>query len=135
MRFIILETTESSAIEKLYKSSNNSVVRERCMFLKLSMQRKPMQEISRIMQVGRLRISRFFNAWDKASTLEEKLKTLQIKKGRGAKLKLEKVKEILPDLVRENSRNLNVVVSILAENHQIKVCKLTLQAFLKETKI
>ena len=53
----------------------------------------------------------------------------------GLMLTLDPVKEILPDLIRENSRNLNVVLSILAEKHQINVCKITLQNFLKEAKI
>jgi hypothetical protein len=61
--------------------------------------------------------------------------TVAVKKGRGAKVKLDSVKEILPELVKENSRNLNVVLSILAEKYQINVCKVTLQNFLKEAKI
>lgn len=105
------------------------------MFLKLSVDKKSIMEISRIMKVGRLRVTLFFNAWEAAKTLKDKQETLGIKKGRGAKLKLEKVADILPELVKENSRNLNVVLDILEREHQIKITKQTLINFLKETKI
>lgn len=131
MRFIELTEEEKALIETLHKKSSSSVVRERCMFLKLSMQKKSMMEISRIMEVGRLRVTLFFNAWRDAPSLSEKEKTLSIKKGRGAKSKLEKVKFILPDLVKENSRNLKVVLSILEKEYGIKTTKSTLTNFLK----
>ena len=131
MRFIELTEEESILVEKLYKNSDSSVVRERCMFLRLSVQKKSMMEVSRIMQVGRLRVTLFFNAWEQAKNLAQKKKTLSIKGGRGAKLKLEPVKNILPDLVKQNSRNLNVVLSILEKEHAIKITKPTLRNFLK----
>ncbi|WBX95590.1 MULTISPECIES: hypothetical protein [Chryseobacterium] len=131
MRFIELTEEESILVENLYKNSDSSVVRERCMFLRLSAQKKSMMEISRIMEVGRLRVTLFFNAWEQAENLSEKQKTLSIKTGRGAKLKLDPVKDILPDLVKENSRNLNVVLNILEREHEIKITKPTLRNFLK----
>lgn len=131
MRFIELTEEESILVENLYKNSDSSVVRERCMFLRLSAQKKSMMEISRIMQVGRLRVTLFFNAWEQAENLSEKQKTLSIKTGRGAKLKLDPVKDILPDLVKENSRNLNVVLNILEREYEIKITKPTLRNFLK----
>ncbi|WP_139326127.1 hypothetical protein [Chryseobacterium gambrini] len=131
MRFIELTEEESILVENLYKNSDSSVVRERCMFLRLSVQKKSMMEISRIMEVGRLRVTLFFNAWEQAENLSEKQKTLSIKTGRGAKLKLDPVKDILPDLVKENSRNLNVVLNILEREHEIKITKPTLRNFLK----
>lgn len=131
MRFIELTEEESILVENLYKNSDSSVVRERFMFLRLSAQKKSMMEISRIMQVGRLRVTLFFNAWEQAENLSEKQKTLSIKTGRGAKLKLDPVKDILPDLVKENSRNLNVVLNILEREHEIKITKPTLRNFLK----
>lgn len=131
MRFIELTEEESILVENLYKNSDSSVVRERFMFLRLSAQKKSTMEISRIMQVGRLRVTLFFNAWEQAENLSEKQKTLSIKTGRGAKLKLDPVKDILPDLVKENSRNLNVVLNILEREHEIKITKPTLRNFLK----
>lgn len=135
MRYIELLEEEKKIVDYLYKNSPNSVVRERCMFLKLSVDRKSMMEISRIMKVGRLRVTLFFNAWEKAKTLKDKQETLGIKKGRGAKLKLKKVADLIPELVKENSRNLNVVLDILEREHQIKMTKQTLINFLKGTKI
>ena len=105
------------------------------MFLKLSGDKKSMMEISRIMKVGRLRVTLFFNAWESAKTLKVKQETLGVKKGRGAKLKLKIVADILPELVKENSRNLNVVLEILEREHQLKMTKQTLITFLKGTKI
>lgn len=135
MRFIKLSEEERKVVDYLGKKSDNSVIRERCMFLKLSEDKKSMMEISRIMKVGRLRVTLFFNAWEKAESLKDKQDTLGIKKGRGAKLKLQKVAEIITELVRENSRNLNVVLDILEREHQIKITKQTLINFLKDTKI
>lgn len=135
MRFITLSEEEQNLVNKLEKESPNHITRLRCNLLKLSHKKLSMKEISRLTDIKWLRIVEFFNAWESAKNLDEKLKTLSIKKGRGAKVKLDSVKEILPDLVKENSRNLNVVLSILAEKHQINVCKITLQNFLKETKI
>ena len=135
MRYITLTEEEQILVNKLEKESPNHITRLRCNLLKLSNKKLSMKAISRLTDVKWLRIVDFFNAWENAVNLEEKLKTLSIKKGRGAKEKLEPVKDIIPDLVNENSRNLKAVLSILAEEHQINVCKVTLQTFLKETKI
>jgi transposase len=135
MRFVELLEEERKVVDYLYKNSTSSVVRERCMFLKFSDDKKSMMEISRLMKVGRLRVNLFFNAWEKAETLKDKQETLGIKKGRGAKLKLKIVAGILPELVKENSRNLNVVLDILEREHQLKITKQTLITFLKGTRI
>lgn len=68
MRFIKLSEEERKVVDYLGKKSDNSVIRERCMFLKLSEDKKSMMEISRIMKVGRLRVTLFFNAWEKAES-------------------------------------------------------------------
>lgn len=49
-----------------------------------------------------LRIVNFFNAWEEADGLEAKT-------GRGAKPKLEPVKEVVSNILEANYRNLNVV--------------------------
>jgi hypothetical protein len=131
MRFLIISEAEETLATNLYKTSKNSVVRQRCLFIKLTLKRESMCEIARLSNVKWLTVVRFFNAWEAAKTIEEKRATLEIKKGRGAKSKLESVASILPNLVKENSRNLNVILDILAKNNNIKICKLTLQNFLK----
>jgi ABC-type branched-subunit amino acid transport system ATPase component len=135
MRFIILSEEEQNLANRLEKESPSHIVRLRCKLLLLSSKKLSMKEISRLTDVKWLRIVAFFNAWGKAKNITEKQKTLSIKKGRGAKPKLDCVKEIIPGLVRKNSRNLNAVLSILAEKYQINICKVTLQNFLKEAKI
>ena len=78
---------------------------------------------------------RFFNAWDAGKSKQAKLQTLVIKPSRGAKSKLEGVKELIPQLVKEHRRNLNTVLSILQQEYAIKVCKKTLQVFLKAERL
>ena len=133
MRFVKISQEELKMVCNLYKKSDNSVVRERCMFLKLSHQKKSMMEIARTLGVGRWRIRSFFTAWEQAKEMTEKQATLGIKKGRGAKSKLEKVKEKIPDLVEKNARNLNVVLDILKREYGVEICKETLRNFLKQT--
>ncbi len=135
MRYIILSEEEQISVNKLEKESSNQITRLRCNLLKLSNKKLSMKEISRRTDNKWLRIVAFFNAWENAENIGEKQKILAVKKGRGAKVKLDSVKEVLPELVKENSRNLNVVLSILDEKYQINVCKVTLQNFLKEAKI
>ncbi|MCC9033008.1 hypothetical protein LNP80_13590 [Chryseobacterium sp. C-39] len=135
MRFITLSEKEQILVNKLEKESPNHITRLRCNLLKLSHKKLSMKEVSRLTDIKWLRIVEFFNAWENAETLSEKQKTLYIKEGRGAKVKLDPVKEILPGLIKENSRNLKVILSILSEKHQINVSKVTLQNFLKETNL
>ncbi|OAV68662.1 hypothetical protein Barb4_01999 [Bacteroidales bacterium Barb4] len=47
------------------------------------------------------------------------------------KIKLDPVKDLLPQLIENHSRNLNPVLNELEKKHGIKVCKSTLQTFLK----
>jgi transposase len=129
MRFVRLTEEERSQLEYLYKTNANHVVRERCQCLLLSDQGHKMTAISCILNINWLKIVRFFNAWESA---EDKYMTLSIASGRGAKVKLESVKDLLPDLVQEHSRNLNPILVELKTKHNIRVCKLTLQNFLKD---
>lgn len=129
MRYIDLTEAENQKLGELYKTSNNHVTRERCLCLLLSAKKHSMKEISRITGINWLKIVRLFNEWKQA---EDKYTTLSIAKGRGAKVKLESVKDILPALVDQHSRNLNPILDELKTKYNIRVCKLTLQNFLKE---
>ncbi len=128
MRYIRLSEEEKHKLEQLYKTSSNSVVRTRCLALLYSNESRSIKEVSSLVRVSRRTIERFFNAWQSA---KNKYETLSIKEGRGAKVKLESVKNQLPDLVNQHSRNLNPVLDELKTKYNIKVCKLTLQNFLK----
>jgi len=132
MRFITLSDEELELVNEMEKSSSNHIVRLRRNLLKLSNEKISMKEVSRLTKVTWPRIFNFFNVWEKSKNMEEKIKSLFIKDGRGAKVKLTHLREIIIDLMNENEGNLNVVLCILVEKHKVKVCKTTLQTFLKE---
>ncbi len=128
MRFVKLSEEEKIQVANLYKTSPNSVVRNRCLSLLYSDEARSIKEVSSLVHVSRRSLERFFNAWESA---RDKYSTLSIAEGRGPKVKLESVRELLPNLVQEHSRNLNPILEELKSNYNIHVCKLTLQNFLK----
>ena len=130
MRTIRLNEEEKQQLTELQKTSVNSVVRKRCLYLLLSDNLYSMKEISSITNVHWETVSRLFDSWERA-TREQKLSVLSIAPGRGAKVKLNEVKDLLPELVEKHSRNLNPILAILEKEYNIKVCKSTLQNFLK----
>lgn len=129
MRFVDLSEEEKQKLEELYENSESHVTRERCLCLLLSSRQHSMKEISRITGVNWLKIVRLFNSWQQA---DNKYSSLSIAPGRGAKVKLNSVKELLPDLVDKYNRNLTPIMEELQSTHNISVCKLTLQNFLKD---
>lgn len=129
MRIVKLTEEEREHLCNLHKTSTNHVTRERSQCLLLSDQGHSMAAISRLLNINRLKIVRLFNAWETGS---DKYNTLRIAEGRGAKIKLNPVKTLLPDMVKEHSRNLNPILDELENKNNIKVCKLTLQNFLKD---
>jgi len=131
MRQLTLLEKEKQSIENLYKTSPNSVVRERCLCILLSNQGNSMSKVAKIVGVNWRTISRLLNKWD-ALDADKKPLALYSSKGQGAKLKLKPVADLLPDLVEEHNRNLNPILDILEKEHSINVCKLTLQNFLKD---
>lgn len=132
MRFVRLSEEEKNHLEYLYKTSSNSVVRKRCLSLLYSNEERSIKEVSGLMHISRRSLERLLNAWDSA---DDKYITLSIASGRGAKVKLEAVKELLPALVKEHSRNLNPILEELQSKHHISVCKVTLQNFLKDLRL
>lgn len=135
MRHITLTEEEKVLINQLERESLNHIIRLRCNLLKLSGKKLSMKEIERLTDVKWLRIVDFFNAWENADGLEAKTATLKIKPGRGAKSKLEPVKEVVSNLLEANNRNLNSVLAILKEEHKISVSKSTLRIFLKKERL
>ena len=91
-----------------------------------------MKSICSITKVGRTSLYYFFNAWEQSQE-EDRFTTLSIAEGRCPKVKLESVKQKLRALLKEHNRNLDPVLDELDKKYNIKVCKLTLQNFLKET--
>ena len=134
MRFIILTDKEREQLEQCYKTSPNFIERSRSFQLLLSDRKNSMAEISRITKTDIQAIVRLFNAWESASA-ENKISTLSIAPGRGPKVKLEQVRDKLPEMVEKHSRNLNPVLHWLEIEYNIKVCKQTLRTFLKDARL
>lgn len=134
MRFIILTDKEREQLEQCYKTSHNFIERSRSLQLLLSDRKNSMAEVSRITKVDLQAIIRLFNAWDSASA-ENKMNTLSIASGRGPKVKLEQVRDKLPEMVEKHSRNLNPILHRLDIEYNIKICKQTLRTFLKDARL
>ncbi len=134
MRYILLTAKEREQLEQTYKSSNNFIERSRSLQLLLSDKRNSMAEVSRQLNTDIQAVVRLFNAWDSA-TEENKMKTLSVASGRGPKFKLEKVRDKLPEMVVKHSRNLNPIIHWLDIEYNIKICKQTLQTFLKDARL
>ncbi|OAV63837.1 Transposase [Bacteroidales bacterium Barb6] len=134
MRQIRLTEEEKQQLALLHKTSTNSVVRDRSFCLLLSDKGNSMKAVSQTVNIHWRTVSRLFDAWEQVKT-GDKYAALRIASGRGAKVKLLKVMDLLPELAQNHSRNLNPMLDSLEKEHGIKVCKSTLQTFLKEVGI
>ena len=72
-----------------------------------------------------------FNRWEFSTNRKDRFRALSIGKGRGAKPKLDSVTDELPKLVEKYNGKTNVILRVLEEKYGIKVCRLTLQKYLK----
>ena len=127
MRYVTLKTDEIDALERSSKNSNNTI-RKRSQCLLLSHQRRTIIDMASIFDVDRRTIERWFDKWEK-----EGLNSLPITTGRGVKTRLKGLEEVLSKLLEIHSRNLKNVLLHLEEKHNIRICKKTLQNFLKDT--
>jgi transposase len=127
MRYVKLKEEEIVELNKLYKTSTNSIVRIRSQCLLLSNSGLQIKELSKISGARSRAIRTWFDKWELLS-----YQGLQVQLGRGAKKKLENVpKDELKELVRMNSRNLNSVISELEKRYKVAVSTTTLQRHLK----
>ncbi len=127
MRYINLKTDEIRSLEQCSKNSNNTI-RKRSQCLPLSHQGRTIIDMAGIFDVDRRTIERWFNKWKK-----EGLNYLPITTGRGVKTRLKGLEEVLSKQLEIHSRNLKNVLLHLEEKHNIRICKKTLQNFLKDT--
>ena len=127
MRYVTLKADEIEALEQGMKSSNNTI-RKRSHCLLLSDQGRMITDMATIFDVDRRTIERWFDKWEK-----EGLNSLPITTGRGVKTRLKGLEEVLSKLLEIHSRNLKNVLLHLEEKHNIRICKKTLQNFLKDT--
>ena len=128
MRYIILKTEEVEALEKLHKNSDNSTIRKRSQCLLLSHQRRTITDLSGIFDVNRRTIERWLDSWSKIG-----INSLAIQPGRGVKTRLKGLDNEIAEQLKVHSRNLKNVLTYLEEQHNIVICKKTLQNFLKDT--
>ena len=128
MRYMILKTEEIEALEKLHKNSTNNAVRKRSQCLLLSNQKTTITALSGIFDVNRRTIERWFDNWSKNG-----IDSLSIQPGRGVKTRLKGLETVIAEQLIDHSRNLKNVLNYLEEQHNIVICKKTLQNFLKDT--
>lgn len=132
MRYIeVIDEFYLKDMEERYRTSKRPIVRKHLQALILSANHKSMKEISEELNMSRTTLYRLFNAWDKAS-YDEKVDVIFVKKGRGAKPKLNSVKEILPSLVEKYNKNIKKILQALEDDYNIQVCNQTLRKYLKK---
>ncbi|QZE14232.1 hypothetical protein K4L44_17235 [Halosquirtibacter laminarini] len=128
MRYIKLTQDAVLKLTALYEHSDNKVERMRSHCLLLSNSHYSMVDISRIMGISVITVSRLFDKW-----LEYNFDALRIKQGRGAKCKLAGFDDIIKDLVKTNNRNLSSILHHLKEHYNLTISKETLIRFLKRS--
>ena len=130
MRYIILKTEEIEALEQLYKTSTDNTVRKRSQCLLLSHQKRTIIDLSKVFGVNRRTIERWFDSW-----VLKGVESLSIESGRGVKTRLKGYEKDVSEQVELHSRNLKNVISYFKEQHNITICKKTLQNFLKDAQL
>ena len=128
MRYITLKTEEIEVLELMYKNTTNNTIRKRCQCLLLSHQRRTIIDLSSIFDVSRRTIERWFDSW-----VSNGVERLPIMPGRGVKTRLKGLEKDISIQLELHSRNLKNVLLYLEKQHNIKICKKTLQNFLKGT--
>ena len=128
MRYITLKKEEIEVLEYLHLNSPNRTVRKRSQCLILSHQRRKINDLASIFNISRRTIERWFDNWAKKG-----VGSLAIAEGRGAKTLLKDYSEEVSKQLELHNRNLKNVLTYFEENHNIKICKKTLQNFLKGT--
>jgi transposase len=130
MRYIILKTEEIEALELLLKTSSNNTIRKRSQCLLLSHQKRTIIDLSEVFGVSRRTIERWFDSW-----VLKGVESLSIESGRGVKTRLKGYEKDVSEQVELHSRNLKNVISFFKEQHNITICKKTLQNFLKDAQL
>ncbi len=127
MRYVTLKTEEIEALESSSKNSNNTI-RKRSQCFLLSNQGRTIIDLANIFDVDRRTIERWFEKWEK-----ECVKSLPITTGSGVKTRLKGLENVLSAQLETHIRNLKNVLLHLEEKHNIRICKNTLENFLKDT--
>lgn len=128
MRYITLEKEDLERLEQLYRKDGNATVRKRSQCFVLSHQGRNIVDLAKIFGVSRRTIERWFDGWEKKG-----FGSLPVQPGRGAKMRLEGFEKEVAIQLKLHNRNLNNVLDYFEKQHQIIICKKTLQNFLKGT--
>jgi transposase len=128
MRYVTLKKEEVEVLEYLYQNSPNSTVRKRSQCLVLSHQRHKINNLACVFKVSRRTIERWYDRWSEIG-----VDSLAILEGRGAKTLLKDYCEEVSKQLELHNRNLKNVLIYFEEQHNIIICKRTLQNFLKVT--
>ncbi len=130
MRYINLKIEEIELLESLVKTSCNNTIRKRSQCLLLSCQKHKIKELSAIFDVERKTIERWFNTWE-----SQGVDSLSIASGRGVKTKLKGLEKVIDQQLELHNRNIKNILSFIKEEHNINICKKTLQNFLKGARL
>ena len=128
MRYLELKEEELEALKYLHQNSPNKTVRKRSQCIVLSHQRHKIKDLASIFKVSRRTIERWFDSW-----AEIGVDSLGIAEGRGAKTLLKDYSIEVSEQLELHNRNLKNVLIYFEEQHNIIICKKTLQNFLKVT--
>ena len=128
MRYVTLKTEEFEALEKLHQNSPDNAVRKHSQCLLLSHQGRTIIDLAGIFNVSRRTIERWFNSWAKSG-----FDSLSIMPGRGVKTRLKDYGKEVSQQLELHNRNLKNVLIYFKVQHNITICKKTLQNFLKDT--
>ena len=134
MRKVVLSQSEKEKLTYLQKYSDSPVERNRSLCLILSNQGNSMNKVANIVGMCYQAISKLIERWEAAEP-ENRFSVLQNANGQGAKKKLEQIKEQIPKMMEKHNRNLNLVLQEIDNQHNISICKKTLQNFLKGTQL
>lgn len=125
-----LTEAQKSALEKGYRTGKSHLYRRKCHCILLSSERKTVKELAMFFKVSQHSIYVWLNLWEKSG-----VKALELQPGRGRPPKLKKTDEQqvkqIKDLVENEPKNLNRVVSQINSEMNIDLSKKTLQRFLK----
>lgn len=86
------------------------------LLLMSNMEVYPMQEIVDEIGICRTTLYHLFNRWVFSPNRKDRFKALSIGKGRGAKPKLDSVKDELPILVERYNNKTSVILRVLKKN-------------------
>lgn len=130
-RFIRLNESQRSTLEKGFRSGKGAAFRQRCRYLLLSDQGYDAVQIAEIFGTTRQAVYRWFNRFEK-----EGIAGLRTRKRKGAPPKLEVTNEQTVEhvkrLIEEEPRNLNAVVARIEKELDVKLSRRTLNRFLKK---